>query len=304
MFALRAAAEEAERAICSSGLDGLPEGGVDGPTLHDAMVDAETHRPVSGSLRMPDPLLPDPDAPTDFIWPSSTGPAILRMLWTEHATRRNTVYGRRDGDRFSGAIVYQAANWCLKTSITRCFADIAEAREAFVTLVHRKQLLGDLRAPNTVLSLQTDFNGYTWVWTVTPWFATLHSLLEFTREQGDSEARTVLFNTYARAVATAVELAAKHNIVLDLHPSNFAVDSGRLLYLDDDIRDGTRLGSLQTALIETIRPYGAMEEYLSILDETVLRSLSHDDPHRCEIARLVEHERELLGHYHPDAVTR
>src|SRR5690606_36662016 len=132
------------------------------------------------------------------------------------------------------------------------FLDVEAARDALLQLVRHKLLLGDLLVQNTVLTVQHGPTGDFWLWTISPWLTTLRGAMSHAvhrRDGAELERSLVLFGQLA---VRALILAAKSEVLLDVHPSNFASLRDRCYYLDDDIARGARLPAVGFALLRRV----------------------------------------------------
>ncbi len=185
------------------------------------------------------------------------------------------VLGEGSG-RFDG-MIFRAGDWCLKTARRRCFLTREQGEQALAELIARKQALGPLLPPDTVLFLCADNEGF-WLWTVAPWFPTLRGLLSQAVARRDEAAVAAALVGFAEAVVAAVKLAVHEHLVLDVHPSNFGISPTGLCYLDDDIDPGQQLLSIAHAMLQRVNEYGewphALATYLGAFEEFFATQLS------------------------------
>lgn len=247
----------------------------------------------SGATSVGPPPRPTSTVPLGSVWPAAPGRPILREL--EGREMRLCLdlvgqHGTADGSGASDGFIYQAGDWCLKTSRRRCFANPDEARGAMLQMARRKTLLGPLLAPGTVLCLQADEAGGTWLWTVAPWLTTLRNWMERSDSTGDVPSLSAALETFAQASVRSLALAARAGIVLDVHPSNFALSDGQAVYLDDDIAAGSRVPAIGHALLRRFDEYekwpGALENYVRALMGG-LSALSADEIRSLALARAI-----------------
>lgn len=237
------AAAPALDAPVSDGASVPPEAAVVRDTLPTGMAPAEPPSAlvdlaagiVAGSSPRVVPPLPQPTVASGFIWPAATGRELLRNVPLESATPRWQPVPS-GVEPTPQNFVFHAGSWCLRTSSERWFAGADEARDALLALVRRKILLGPLLMSDTVLTLQSDPQGGYWLWTVTPCLITLEATL---REKADEPSRLETgLAAYAAAALTTLRYAVRHQVLLDLHPANFASIGGHTYYVGDDIRQG------------------------------------------------------------------
>jgi signal recognition particle receptor subunit beta len=225
-----------------------------------ATVAAKTSPPQGRVAAQADaePTLPHVDVAIGFVWPANPGRDILRAIPRQQALRHDDLvgrHGRSDGSGTSDARIYRAGDWCLKTSTRRRFADVDDARQAMLQLARRKIALGELLPPRTVLCLTPALDGSVWLWTITPWLTTLRNWMERSEQLEDEATLELALCAFADAAVQALQVASQQRLTLDVHPSNFALAEGRLVYLDDDIGTGTRLPTLGHALLRRADEY-------------------------------------------------
>jgi len=271
VIAIRAAANVVQRRVLAEGVDGIAGLAVHGREMQAEIERVERenpqspisimleHRPpeqrlpagppeppvtalvdlsagiVTGGLPRVVPPLPQPAVESGCIWPAATGRELLRSVPLEQATLRAEAM-RAGVESTPRSFVFDAGSWCLRTSSERWFAGTDQARDALLALVRRKILLGPLLVSDTVLTLQSDPQGGYWLWTVTPCLATLEAALQ-EKAAEPSRLETGLC-AYAAAALTTLRYAVRHQVLLDLHPANFALLRGSTYYVGDDIRQG------------------------------------------------------------------
>ena len=246
---------------------------------------------ADGPATRRDPPLPHFDVPSGFIWPAATGRDILRRLVASaDVTRREDLVAARgtsDGSASSDVIIYEAGLWCLKTSARRRFTDIDEARAALLHLARRKILLGSLLPDRTVLCLRQAPDGAVWLWTVTPWLATLRAMMRYASEHEDELGLAAALGWFAKAAVRAMRLASRSGVALDVHPSNFALLRDEVFYLDDDVREGSRLPAIGHALLRRVVEYerheGAVAAYLDAVERELGEQLEASDLVRLDL---------------------
>lgn len=226
-------------------------------------LEPATSRPrfVLSSIPAPTPELPPlpigaskldahwPDEPT--VWgqlgPHRSEPAVLRSTPGGGATAL--------GSGSNDLIVFEAWPWCLKTSPRRSYGSLAEAQSKLAQLSRSREALGELALPNTSFVVKRDEHSRYWLWTVAPWVTTLRERAAKCQDRGSERALTAMLVLFAEAALETIALAARRSIVLDLHPSNFGVESGRVRYIDDEVEHGTRHPALSHALLQRVEEY-------------------------------------------------
>lgn len=243
-----------------------------------------------------EPTLPHPEVAIGFVWPATPGRDTLRTIPRKDAVRRDDLvgrHGRSDGSGSSDARIYRAGDWCLKSSIRRRFADVDEARQAMLQLARRKIALGELLPARTVLCLTPAADDSVWLWTITPWLTTLRSWMERSEQLQDEPTLELALCAFADAAVQALQVASRQRLTLDVHPSNFALAEGRLVYLDDDIGGGTHLPALGHALLRRMDEYvhwpRAVDGYVTSLEHGLgMAARDLDGPTRRDLIAAIE----------------
>lgn len=228
--------------------------------------------------------LPSADVPVGFVWPGGRGRATLRAATGHPIHLRSDLIGRHgtaDGSGRTDTLVCRTGAFCIKTSARRRYSDADAGCTALVRAAREKTMLGELCALDTALVLQPDGLGAFWLWTVSPWLTTLRSRMSDANEAGDEHALGAALADFARAASSAMALASTRRIVLDVHPSNFAMESGRdgdrLRYLDDDVSFAESFPMLGHALLRRVEEYeerpGAIDRYLGALEAEIAGGL-------------------------------
>jgi signal recognition particle receptor subunit beta len=246
------------------------------------------------------PPMPTPDVASGFVWPSTTGRDVIRRVPVAEAVLRADLSGRHgvaDGSGRSDALIYEAGIWCLKTSHRRRFADMDEARNALVQLARRKIHLGPMLVHSTALSLEKDAEGGLWLWTVTPWLTTLRGSMEHAAEHHDESRLGDALTMFAEVAVTSAGLAARHGILLDIHPSNFASFSDKIYYLDDDIGVGSQVPAFGHAVLRRADEYAehppALSTYVDALSSFLIQRITREEGDALELESAV---RDALVH--------
>ncbi len=258
---------------------------VDATTVTATATDTDTAADTD-TVSVPgvEPAFPDPLVPTGFIWPGTTGRVLLQDLTGKSFTPRHDLVGQHGGVDGSGAsdmLIYEAGPWFLKTSLRRRFADVDTARTALLQTARKKVSLGEMLLPHTVLSLRPDARGGIWLWTVAPLVSTLRHDMLAADNAGDARALGEALSQFANAAVDAMVMAQRDNIVLDVHPGNFAHADDRIAYIDDDIDSGSALPLIGALLLARVQEYehhpAAVERYVSELEYQIFQRLSPDE---------------------------
>jgi signal recognition particle receptor subunit beta len=257
------------------------------PVVESAAESATESLLIERPAWWPLPPLRDALVAPGSLWPAATGrEALRRLAGIEPSPRLDLVAqrGDRDGSGKASTVIYDGDGWCLKTSRQRRFDDLDAARVALVKLARIKISLGTLTLGSTVLVIGGDARGF-WVWTFAPWRPTLRAAMTQAVAAADAAALAETLGRFAGAVTESLVRAVRTGQGLDLHPSNFAIDEDRLVYLDDDVTSappvpGTAHAILQRA--EELAAYpAAIEHYAGALIEDMSTRLGAD-----ELARL------------------
>ena len=237
--------------------DTLPTGMAPPEAPLVALVDLAAGIAVAGKPPRIVPPLPQAAVASGFIWPAATGREVLRSVPLESATLRAEpeLAGVEPTPQ---SFVFDAGSWCLRTSSERWFSGADQARDALLALVRRKILLGPLLVSDTVLTLQSDPQGGYWLWTVTPCVATLEGVM---REKAEEPSRLETnLAAYAAAALTTLRYAVRHQVLLNLHPANFALIRGSTYYVGDDIRQGNWPADFGTRVLAPLEALAATPE--------------------------------------------
>ena len=208
-----------------------------------------------------------------------TGRELLRQISLDTATIRGDLVGRQgisEGSGTSDLFLYQAGEWCLKTSGRRYFSSLDRGRDELLFLARKKVKLGTLRPPRTILVLQPEEEGEgCWLWTIMPWMQTLRGLMSRAVEEGNEGQLTAALEIYAWAAIRSLLGASRQGIMLDVHPSNFvlAEDQTSYFYIDDDIGSGNAIPAIGFALLRRVEEYSewpvAIATYVEVLEQAL-----------------------------------
>jgi hypothetical protein len=207
-----------------------------------------------------EPPMPRADVGIGFIWPSATGRDILRRVMAAGAiVRRDDVVTHRMklGSGLTDELIFQVGGFCLKTSLSRRFADLDEGRTELLKLARKKMQTGRLVPDTAVLSVQPEDGGGAWLWSVMPWLPTLHTAMDEAALQRDEARLTEALVSYAEGAAEALIVAARQRLILNVHPDNFARAKNDLYYIDDNINQGSRIPDLGHAILQRCVEFGA-----------------------------------------------
>jgi signal recognition particle receptor subunit beta len=219
--------------------------------------------------------LPTADVPRGFVWPAVEGRNTLRRVPLLEAVRRPLARSRGPRGRASPsqAILFEAGNWCLKTSRRRRFSSPDEARKELSRLAHNKLELGALCVPRTILVAQHDPDKRYSVWTVSLWQPTFTSQLEQAAKNEDESALSEVLSHYARVVVRSLRVCLDSNRVLDLDPRNFGLFCDEVFYFDDELPYGVEMPLAGHAMLRRFDEYAAHPGALGVYLEVLLQEL-------------------------------
>ncbi len=136
----------------------------------------------------------------------------------------------------------------LKASTRRRYAELGEALAAELAAEGRRRRLG-IYHPERVWFLSRGTDGWLWAGSLTP---RLPMLREDFNRPGGPQGRT--WSLYLEALELSLSLAEREGVFLDWNPSNFALEGGRLFYVDDDLLGG-RAPALAVQALLRLREY-------------------------------------------------
>lgn len=233
-------------------------------------------RPPTVPESLSGPALPIPTVPSGFVWPAAGGREILCQLPLSQARQRTELEGPGMVDRSERVFIYEAGTWCLKTSPRRCYPTLEQARDALVLLARNKMALRSMLVENTVLTLRSEATGSQWLWTISPWLTTLGRTMLLAKRDRDTGALEQALMDYARAVLEALKLAVRQHVQLDVHPSNFAKEGSKVVYIDDDIFSGERPPRVGHALLGSLEDFCEFPDALDAYASRLLSGLKEE----------------------------
>ncbi|MBI4751953.1 MAG: hypothetical protein HY774_25995 [Acidobacteria bacterium] len=244
------------------------------------------------------PVLPTPTVPSGYIWPAAIGRGVIRQIEFDRVISRVDLIGQQglsDGSGKSDTVIIQAGDWCLKTAGRKHFHDLDDGRTFLVEAARRKLQLGSLLAPNTVLVLQPDDLGGGWVWTISPWMKTLRTMMNQAITTANESVLGQALEIFARAAVRALVLASRQNLVLDVHPSNFALNDDQIsfVYIDDDIGHGSLIPAISFCFLRRFDEYAefgqALAAYLEAIEVAMEMRLEFSDVKTLNLIQDFEH---------------
>lgn len=241
------------------------------------------------------PTFPSTELPDKCFWPIDNR-KYLKDIPLENLQQCSALVGQQglaDGSGKSDALIYKAGDWCLKTSLRNNFITIEDGYNALSKLSKKKAILANLLPPQTILILQPENTTSCWLWTVTPWYKTLRSLMLEAIENNSEVILAASLQAFARVAIDAIILSSRQNISLDIHPSNFALpdyqlsnkinlsDYENVVYLDDDIVEMAESLTIGYALLRRIDEFEkwkkAINLYILTLEDAILSKISQAD---------------------------
>lgn len=225
------------------------------------------------------PPRPRSDVPTGCVWPSTSGRQVLHALGDDAWQRRVLLPALRgeSDDAESGTLSFRVGSFLLQTSRRRRYDNLDQARDALLAVARRTIQLGELLAPQLVVSAQQDDEGRAWLWTIVPWMPTLQTEIQVAAEARDVRALGVALAKLARALVAALVAALRRGVTLDLRPSHFCSVDAATFYVGGEIGAGDALPSIGSALLEPLAELAehadALAVYLSTFTEELVRQL-------------------------------
>jgi hypothetical protein len=166
------------------------------------------------------------------------------------------VHGARPGSGRTDGEFWEGSAWFAKTRASRRYADVLHAIAELDRLYEIKLGLGALTPAGSVLTVVDGPRGIE-LWTIAPRLTTL-------RERLDSAAAAARWDLFAQALAgfarglgEAIACSIELGLGLDANPANFAVQGGRLRYIDDDVIATRAALGVEDAFVARIAEYAA-----------------------------------------------
>jgi hypothetical protein len=177
-----------------------------------------------------------------------TGPLVSREdLVGVHGPRPGS--GRADGE------FWQADGWFLKSRSIRVYDHLARATTALDNLFAVKCALGELAPRRSIFVVVASQAGAFQLWTIAPRLVTL-------RERLDAASATASWNEFARALSgfglalgESLSSSIEGGLCLDPNPANFAVQGGRVRYIDDDVAHSHDALGIEDAFVARFAEY-------------------------------------------------
>jgi signal recognition particle receptor subunit beta len=202
-------------------------------------VELEHHEAerARGRTRAPMPTLPSPSLPSTRVWPPISGRALLGALEGRPVQRIPTP---DRPERF----VCEVDGWRLRTGSDWLFEDEASASAAMEVLAGRKVALAAwLPEPCAVATAVDPHGAGVWLWTVDPVLPSLADELG----HADLDRRIEALARFAEVVVGAEALAETHELLVDLDPAAFVLQTGdrvRTRYVGERLDAGRDLDAV------------------------------------------------------------
>lgn len=193
------------------------------------------------------------------------------------------VQGPRPGSGRTDGQFWEGDRWFAKSRGARIFADAELAARELERLAAVKAQLGVL-APSPSVVVWTEGAAGHQIWTVAPRLVTLRERLDASARIGRWGEFDRVLTAFATALGEAMTWSREAGLGLDANPSNFAIQGGRLRYIDDDVtatRDG--LG-VEDGFVARLTEYQAAPRWIwdgfarRVADELIARVPAPERP--------------------------
>jgi DNA-binding response OmpR family regulator len=236
------------------------------------------------------PPLPGSHPDKEIVSPAWMANLLLDEQFLETPTLRTDLMQPADiGQHW----IYQAGKYCLKTSRQLCFDNPAAATAYLETYLQKHTALGELYPDHTFFVLTPDDYGCYWLWAISPWLVTLESELTDAVNQNDEVALAAALCKFAEAVQRSMQLALQKQLLLNVHPTQFAsmYAGGPLVYVANEIGQGTRLPDIGKAMFACAADYAAWPQalhvYLDLLGVGISNRFSREQVRQLDLLRAV-----------------
>jgi hypothetical protein len=187
---------------------------------------------------------------------------VARLRGAALVERRDLVgvHGPLPGSGRSDGEFWEHDGWFLKSRGALVFAADGEAMVALERAHAKKRELGELTPRKAVLALVVRADGKRQVWSIAPRLTTLRERLNAARAAGAWEELRRALVAFAHALGATVGLSLARGLLLDANPANFAVQGGRVRYIDDDVAASQDAHGVEDAFL------GRFGEYAGVPD--------------------------------------
>jgi CheY-like chemotaxis protein len=261
----------------------------------DELAMAAATATIEIPLPKPAPILSTPPLPGSQPDKEIVSPAWMANLLLDEQFLETPILQTEKGPPSESGQhwIYQAGKYCLKTSRQLCFDKPAAATAYLETYLQEHAALGELYPDHTFFVLTPDEQGHYWLWAISPWLVTLESELAEAVKQNDEVALAAALCKFAEAVQRSLQLALQNHLLLKVHPANFAsmYAGGPLVYVADEIRQGTRLPDIGKAIFACATHYAAWPQavhvYLDLLGVGISHRFNREHLQQLDLLRAV-----------------
>jgi hypothetical protein len=166
-------------------------------------------------------------------------------------------------------LLLEGEGWRFTTGERHFFEDEDSALAQMWQLTRRKVALASWLPEPSVVALQDDPEGAgLWLWSIEPILPTLAEALA----GEDADLGRDALARYAEVCVGAAALAERHQLIVDLDPANFAVQSGdrpMTRYIGETLEHGERQPGVAEAIIATAERFAADEIGVSDFNEVL-----------------------------------
>lgn len=168
------------------------------------------------------------------------------------------IQGPRPGSGRADGEFWQADGWFLKSRSIRVYDHLERATTALDSLFADKCALGELSPWRSIFVVAASQVGTFQLWTIAPRLVTL-------RERLDAASTAASWDEFARALSgfglalgEALSSSVEGGMCLDPNPANFAVQGGRVRYIDDDIARSRDALGIEDAFVARFAEYAGV----------------------------------------------
>jgi hypothetical protein len=166
------------------------------------------------------------------------------------------VQGPRPGSGRNDGEFWETGPWFVKSRTSRVFRDASLAQDALERLYATKVKL-DVLTPLGSIMLVTeipDRPSYK-LWTIAPRLVTLRERLDAASQKARWSDFQRMLVAFARSLGESIRSSIDAGLALDANPANFAIQGGRLRYLDDDVTPNHEVLGIEDAFVARFAEY-------------------------------------------------
>lgn len=243
----------------------------DAATVYAALEhrEAQLARGRPAELR---PTLPSPELPSTQIWPPISGRAVISQVYGHELRRRSDA---AHAERVILEVATQGGDvrdWRIMGGTDRLYEDIDAAKTALIHLCRRMVALGSWLIEPCALAVAGDAESpVAWLWSIQPSLPTLADALA----DEDAEQRRAALLRFAEVALGAEALAERSGVLVELEPSNFAVqhdDRSRTRYVGYPLEAGDQI-DIVGPLLAVVQRFAQDEIALADLTEVLCMGL-------------------------------